>query len=168
MLKLWPLNRLIYATWRHVPFPPGMRSRIIRSANDKFLIGVIAVIFDPQGRVMLVRNTYDPRSDWSLPGGWMGRHEQPDECVQRELMEETGFEIEVTGLLTARTDAKIPAMDLVYGARVVGGGFRPGAEITAAEFFELDELPDRLTPGHARMARRFQPDCRTALTGGSV
>jgi 8-oxo-dGTP diphosphatase len=155
LLHLWPLNRAIYWVWRYAPFPRGVRSRIIRTANDEFLVGVMAVILDDHGRVLLVRTTYDPRYEWSLPGGWMGRNEQPVDCVRRELLEETGFEIDVVGILDARSHAKVPALDLIYHGSIAGGSFRRSAEIVEAAFFSPDHLPRSLTPGHATIVRRY-------------
>lgn len=152
LLRIWPLNWAAYTIWRHAPFPRGLRSRVIRGANDEFLIGVIALIYDDHGRLMLVRNTYDPRFEWSLPGGWMGRYEQPRECITRELREETGYEITVECLIEARTRHKLPSVDLIYRCRVTGGAFRASAEVVEAQFFRLDELPDGLTPGHRALA----------------
>lgn len=153
LMRLWPLNRLMVTAWRYMPFPRGARSRIMRTANDSFLVGVMVLIQDDAGRILLVRNTYEPLYDWSLPGGWMGKHEQPDECIRRELFEETGYEIEVNGLVEARTRSRMPSVDLVFRGRITGGSFRASIEITEARFFQLDELPDRLAPGHRRLLR---------------
>lgn len=151
VMRVWPLNRLILAGWRHAPFPRGARSRIMRRVNDRFLVGVVVVICDDSDRVLLVRNTYNPRFVWSLPGGWMGKNEQPAECIQRELGEETGFEIEVDALLAARTHDHLPSVDLVYRGRIVGGEFRASAEVVEARFFPPDQLPEGMTPLHERM-----------------
>jgi 8-oxo-dGTP diphosphatase len=43
------------------------------------------------GRLLLVRDSY--RGLWSLPGGGIGRGEQPVTAAVRELTEETGIEV---------------------------------------------------------------------------
>lgn len=154
LMGLWPLNRVMTAIWRYTPFPRGARSRIMRTANDSFLVGVMAIIEDSDGRVLLVRNTYEPRYDWSLPGGWMGRNEQPVECIQRELREETGYEIEVDELVDARTRSRLPSVDLIYRGRICGGAFRASAEVVEARFFRSNALPEGLAPGHVRLLSR--------------
>jgi 8-oxo-dGTP diphosphatase len=148
LLTIWPLNRMLFATWRYAPFPRGLRSRVIRASNDHFLIGVMALVYDDHGRILLVRNTYDPRFPWSIPGGWMGRNEQPRECIERELREETGYEITVECLVDATAQRKLPSLDLVYRGRLAGGDFRSSAEVTEAKFFSLRDLPEGLTPAH--------------------
>jgi 8-oxo-dGTP diphosphatase len=116
----------------------------------------MAVILDQESRLLLVRNTYDPRYSWSLPGGWMGKHEQPEECIRRELLEETGFEIQVDAFLQAWTRPRLPSVDIVYRGSIVGGTFRPSAEIVEARFFPVDELPEGLTPMHEQILERLQ------------
>ena len=57
----------------------------------KFLVGVLAVIFDDRGRVLLLKHTYRPDYPWGLPGGWLRAGEGAAEGIERELLEETGF-----------------------------------------------------------------------------
>jgi 8-oxo-dGTP diphosphatase len=151
MMRVWPINWLLTVLWRILPFPRGTRSRIMRAVNDRFLVGVMVIIQDEHGRILLVRNTYDPRYPWSLPGGWMGKNEQPDECIKRELWEETGFQIDVDRILTTRTHERLPSVDIVFRGHISGGTFRRSAEVVLAEFFPLDDLPDGFTPLHARL-----------------
>ncbi len=165
LMRIWPINRVLMFVWRSFPFPKGVRSRIMRTANDRFLVGVIVMLFDEQDRIFLVRNTYDPRYAWSLPGGWMGRHEQPDECIRREVMEETGFEIEVDRLLATRAHHRLPSVDILYQGRITGGEFRSSAEIREARYFRLHELPDGLMPAHRRMLEKLH---RSAEFAGKV
>jgi 8-oxo-dGTP diphosphatase len=54
--------------------------------------GAGAVVFDGEGRVLLVREDYGRRR-WSLPGGRVERGELPHEAAVREAREETGLSI---------------------------------------------------------------------------
>ena len=53
-------------------------------------IGVICVITDPSGRVLLVRPHY---RGWGLPGGFCGRREEPVVAARREIQEESGVQV---------------------------------------------------------------------------
>ncbi|WP_336159909.1 NUDIX hydrolase [Amycolatopsis sp. VC5-11] len=48
------------------------------------------------GRVMLLRNE---RDEWELPGGRIEPSETPEECVAREIAEETGLRVDVKTIL---------------------------------------------------------------------
>lgn len=158
LMQVWPINRLITTIWRYFPFPRGVRSRIMRTANDRFLVGVMVVILDEHNRLLLLRNTYDPRFSWGLPGGWMGKDEQPEACIRREVYEETGYELEVDHLLATRTHPRLPSVDIVFRGRIVGGEFRASAEIAEAAYFPINSLPDRLTPIHQRLLTWLEID----------
>jgi ADP-ribose pyrophosphatase YjhB (NUDIX family) len=53
---------------------------------------VIVAAFDAAGRVLLVRHSYGPPV-WALPGGGIGRHEDPAAGAAREFREELGCEL---------------------------------------------------------------------------
>lgn len=51
-------------------------------------------------RILLVKRGREPLKDWwSLPGGKLEPGELLEDCVRREVREETGLEIEVIGLI---------------------------------------------------------------------
>jgi ADP-ribose pyrophosphatase YjhB (NUDIX family) len=62
---------------------------------DRPYVGVGAVIVD-QGRVVLIKRKHEPLAgQWSLPGGAVELGESLEDCVRREMLEETGLEVEV-------------------------------------------------------------------------
>ncbi len=70
---------------------------------------------------------------WSLPGGGVDLGETPEQGVVREVSEETGFDVELTGVLAIDTytlephervlvtDRWVRHLRIVYAARVIGG-----------------------------------------------
>ncbi len=66
-----------------------------RRYPDRPFVGVGAVIVDGD-RVVLIKRRYEPLAgEWSLPGGAVEVGETLEECVAREMLEETGLEVEV-------------------------------------------------------------------------
>ena len=70
-----------------------------------------SVVFDAQGRVLLIRRKYPPsQGGYALPGGFVDMGETVEAACRRELMEETG--IEAGGLnssASTRTRSATPA-----------------------------------------------------------
>jgi ADP-ribose pyrophosphatase YjhB (NUDIX family) len=53
-----------------------------------------------EGNLLLVRRAHEPYLGyWDIPGGFMNYHEHPMETARREIQEETGLIIRITGLL---------------------------------------------------------------------
>lgn len=77
------------------PYVARLRGRI---GHDLLLLpSVMGIIYDPQSRVLLVRQTADGL--WSTPGGVIEPDESPATAVVREVQEETGLEVNVVRLL---------------------------------------------------------------------
>jgi 8-oxo-dGTP diphosphatase len=70
--------------------------------------------------------------------------EDPACAARRECLEETGLEVEITGLLEVLTGREHPdGADIVltYSARIKGGELRAGDDAKQAAFFCCDNLP---------------------------
>ncbi|HYE34998.1 NUDIX hydrolase [Methylocaldum sp.] len=58
-------------------------------------VGVGAIVFDASERVLLIRRGKEPAFGlWSIPGGRQEPGETLIQCCRREVLEETGIEIE--------------------------------------------------------------------------
>ena len=89
-----------------------------------FTIGVFAIIHDDERRVLLChRRDHDL---WNLPGGALEHGEAPWDGVIREVREETGLEVEVSGL--AGVYSKPEADDLVFSFLCRGNYIRDYAK----------------------------------------
>ena len=91
------------------------------------------------------------RSDgkWCMPGGWADVGETPSEMVEREVMEESGFEVRASrliGIYDANREnhpgTLFHAYKIVFHCELVGGEPTPSEETSAVEFFSLDDLPE--------------------------
>lgn len=59
-------------------------------------LGVSAIVFDEQGRVLLIKRGKPPAQDfWHVPGGKLEAGESLVEGVKREVKEETGLDVEI-------------------------------------------------------------------------
>lgn len=114
--------------------------------DPKVGVGVMVV---ENGRLLLVRRGMAPeKGKWSIPAGFVDRGEDPQATAVREAAEETGLQVEITGLVdvyfnpAARPNQPGASIFILYRAVCVGGQLEAGDDATAAAFFALDHLPE--------------------------
>ncbi|MBB5917615.1 ADP-ribose pyrophosphatase YjhB (NUDIX family) [Nocardia transvalensis] len=124
--------------------------------------GGSALVVDGQGAILMQRRR--DSGNWALPGGVMEVGETLEQCVVRETKEESGLDIEITGLLGIYTD---PAhvieyadgevrreFNVTYLGRVCGGQLAISDESTEVRFVRPDELSD--LPVHETIRLRLR------------
>lgn len=116
-------------------------------------IGVRAVVFDAEGRVLLVRHAYGSEG-WGFPGGAPRRLEPLEETAMREVWEETGVRCRVerlVGVYDSFAEGKSDHVALFVGVAAHPAQAQPvSAEILQAGFFALDRLPAGASDGTRR------------------
>ncbi|WP_433744133.1 NUDIX domain-containing protein [Falsibacillus pallidus] len=67
-------------------------------------LGVSGLVIDAQGRWLVVKKKYSGlKGKWSFPAGFVKNDETADEAVRREVLEETGIDTNLNGLIGLRT-----------------------------------------------------------------
>ena len=116
-----------------------------------------AVVFDEAGRILLHRRT--DNGNWGLPGGALEIGESADQCVVREVKEETGFDVEVVRLIGIYSDPShttitypdgntVAYVSILFEGRVTGGTATLCDESAAIDWFDPRELPQPFHTGH--------------------
>jgi ADP-ribose pyrophosphatase YjhB (NUDIX family) len=119
------------------------------------IVGVGAVIVQ-EGKVVLVKRRFEPLAgQWSLPGGRLELGETLEGGLAREMLEETGLEVEVGPvvdvfdriLLDPERKVRYHYVLIDYLCRPTGGALAHGSDVAAAELANPGELDRyRLTP----------------------
>ncbi|MGW0731523.1 NUDIX domain-containing protein [Streptomyces sp. NPDC002851] len=127
---------------------------------NSLVVAASAVVTDGQGRILLQRRRDNDL--WALPGGGMDMGDSLPGTAVREVKEETGLDVEVTGLVGTYTDPRhiIAYSDgevrrqfnVCFTARVVGGELAISDESTELRFVEPAEL-DSLPMHHTQRLR---------------
>lgn len=123
-------------------------------------VGAEVFITDTNRRVCLTQR--EDNKLWCMPGGHQDLGETPAECAVRECLEETGLEVEITGLIGIFSTLRYPEasgkhknreyVDICFFGRLTGGKERLSAEVLQIGWFDKDGLPP-LSDGHEKPVR---------------
>lgn len=120
------------------------KSEIESRVQTQFTIGVFGIIFDSEGKVLLVHRTdYDL---WNLPGGRLENNEVPWEGVKREIKEETGFESEVIKLVGVSSKRNKNDIVFTFLCKITNGQAALNKEADKIEYFEINKIPPNTVP----------------------
>jgi 8-oxo-dGTP diphosphatase len=109
-------------------------------------LAVKAVIVDDAGRSLLIRRSRANRNfvgQWEWPGGKSDPGEAFDVALKREVLEESGLQVEITGVAGA-LGYEMPAVHVVLlclEARVFGGNLRLSEEHDEFAWVPFGEYP---------------------------
>lgn len=125
---------------RRFPWTVALARMMWRLSQPKFTAGAVGVIFDDEGRVLLVEHVFHPYSPWGLPGGWVDRREDPRDTVKRELREELGAVIQVGPVLAVELGFG-NHLDLAYLCSLHSDVQRMSRELLGYAWRHVDDLP---------------------------
>jgi 8-oxo-dGTP pyrophosphatase MutT (NUDIX family) len=127
---------------------------------NSVVVAASAVVADERGAVLMQR-----RADsglWALPGGGMNLDESLPGAAVREVKEETGYDVEVTGLvgiysdprhIIAYSDGEVRRQfNVCFRARLLGGELCVSDESLDVRWVPIAEL-DELAMHHTQRLR---------------
>jgi len=107
--------------------------------------GGIVVRGGPRPLIALVQRSKDDA--WVLPKGKLKRKEAPIAAAEREVVEETGFRIEIhdyLGAISYKVGRKLKLVEF-WSMRALGrSGYRLGDDIRAVQWLPLEEAINQL------------------------
>ena len=110
--------------------------------NPLNVVGTVPVWGDQGEQVLLCLRAIEPRrGKWTLPAGFMELGETTAAGAVRETIEEAGAQIELQGLFTVLSVARVGQVHLYYRARLLSERFEPGYETLEARLFHEHEIP---------------------------
>jgi len=101
--------------------------------------GVRVIVLDDDNRILMVRQDHPERKVWMVPGGSIEEGESSAQAAVREVLEETGLEIETGGLIWHVEEVSERGQRFVnfFRAKVTGGELKLG---TDPEFSEENQV----------------------------
>ncbi len=123
-------------------------------------ITVDVLVEDETGRVLLIRRR-NPPEGWAIPGGFVDVGETLEAAAVREILEETGLHVELTGQFHTysdpRRDPRHHTVTTVFLGRPVDPAAPPqaGDDALEAAYFPPNAPPAPLAFDHAAVLADF-------------
>ena len=120
---------------------------------------VDVVIYDPERGVVLIERANIPHG-FALPGGFVDVGESVEDAAVREMREETGLDVELTGLLGVYSrpdrDPRGHTVSAVFTGRAKDPArLQAGDDARRAAFYPLAALPNGIVFDHAEILHDF-------------
>jgi 8-oxo-dGTP diphosphatase len=93
---------------------------------------------------------------WSFPSGFVDRGEVVEEAALRETREETGLDVELTGLVGVYSEPGNPVIVIAYAADVRGGTLQADDDLLELRSFDPDHLPEMAFPHDTRIVEDWR------------
>ncbi len=146
---------MIISKWRiaaavnRFPLILTVAHALIRLVQPRFSAGVIGVLFNSVGEVLIVEHVYHSAPRWGLPGGYMDRGEDPKATIVREMREELELPVEVVRVLVVERSIHKAHLDIAYLCQSAQSVGQLSDELLNYQWFQPDQLPE-LRPFHRR------------------
>jgi 8-oxo-dGTP diphosphatase len=115
---------------------------------NSFRPAAAVALLDSDGNILLLRRKDNDK--WTMPGGTIDYGESLTDCAIREVREETGLQIRITGLIGTYTDPRIliaysdgevrQEFTMVYAAEIEFGDLKIDEESKQAAWAPLSSM----------------------------
>ncbi len=110
--------------------------------NPTHLVSVAGLVTNDKGQILLVKS---PWRGWEYPGGLIEPGETFQEALHREIREESGVEVEITGFVGICKNVGKDIVNIDFTCRYVGGELRTSEESTEVRCATPEEAMDLIT-----------------------
>ena len=106
------------------------------------LVSVAALVTNDNGEILLVKS---PWRGWEYPGGLIEPGETFQEALHREIREESGVEVEITGFVGICKNIEKNIVNIDFTARYIGGALTTSEESTEVIWATPEQARNMIT-----------------------
>jgi len=106
------------------------------------LVSVAALVTNDKGKILLVNS---PWRGWEYPGGLIEPGESFEAALKREVYEEAGVQIEITGFVGICKNVARNIVNIDFTARYTGGTLTTSEESTEVGWFTPEQAMEIIT-----------------------
>lgn len=116
------------------------------SDMPKHSVSVAGIVVRDDGRVLAIRRR--DNHHWEPPGGVLELHETFDQGVRREIIEETGIDVQIERLTGVYKNMPRGIVALVFRCSPVGGRLASTDEAVSVRWLTIEEIRQRMDPAY--------------------
>lgn len=105
-------------------------------------VSVAALVTNDLGQILLVKS---PWRGWEYPGGLIEQGETFQQALRREIREEAGVEVEITGFVGVCKNVEKDIVNMDFTCRYTGGELQTSEESTEVGWFSPEEAMGMIT-----------------------
>jgi len=124
------------------PMPDGASGAPVPRERPQVAVGAVVL---HEGSLLMVRRGREPaRGLWTIPGGRVEHGEYLADALKREVLEETGLDVEVgelLGIFEVPGDPHYVILDHIAVPLGAPGDPAPGDDVDEVRWVPLDEVP---------------------------
>lgn len=110
--------------------------------NHNHLVSVAGLVTNEEGKILLVKS---PWRGWEYPGGLIEPGETFQQALHREIREESGVEVEITGFVGICKNVEKDIVNIDFTCRYVGGTLTTSEESTEVIWATPEQAMELIT-----------------------
>ena len=110
--------------------------------NPTHLVSVAGLVTNEIGEILLVKS---PWRGWEYPGGLIEPGETFQQALHREIREEAGVEVEITGFVGICKNVEMDIVNIDFTCRYIGGELTTSEESTEVIWATPEEAMELIT-----------------------
>lgn len=110
--------------------------------NYTHFVSVAGLVTNDNGEILLVKS---PRRGWEYPGGMVEPGETFQDALLREIKEEAGIDVQITGFIGLCKNVEKDVVNIDFTCRAVGGRLATSDESTEVRWIKREDALDMIT-----------------------
>lgn len=105
-------------------------------------VSVAGLVTNDEGKILLVKS---PRRGWEYPGGMVEPGETFHDALLREIKEEAGVDVEITGFIGLCKNVEKDVVNIDFACKAVGGQLTTSDESTEVMWVNREDALSMVT-----------------------